>query len=44
MKFNLKKRGILLGIIALVFISTTAYKNDYFEIAKLLDIFTTLFK
>ena len=44
MNFSLKKRGILLGIIALVFISTTAYKNDYFEIAKQLDIFTTLFK
>ena len=44
MKFILKKEGYLLGIIALVFISTTAYKNDYFEIAKQLDIFTTLFK
>ena len=33
---------IVLG--ALIFISTTAYKNDYFEIAKQLDIFTTLFK
>ena len=44
MNFSLKKRGVLLGIIALVFISTTAYKNDYFEIAKQLDIFTTLFK
>ena len=32
MNFSLKKRGILLGIMALVFISTTAYKNDYFEI------------
>ena len=44
MNFSLKKRGVLMGIIALVFISTTAYKNDYFEIAKQLDIFTTLFK
>jgi carboxyl-terminal processing protease len=44
MNFSLKKREILLGIMALVFISTTAYKNDYFEIAKQLDIFTTLFK
>ena len=31
-------------IIALIFIATTAYKNDYFEIAKQLDIFSTLFK
>ena len=33
-----------MGIIALVFLATTAYKNDYFEIAKQLDIFTSLFK
>ena len=39
-----KKRGLFIGVIALVFISTTAYKNDYFEIAKQIDIFTTLFK
>ena len=44
MKNYLKKRGVFLGVILLVFISTTAYKNDYFEIAKQLDIFTTLFK
>lgn len=44
MGFYHKKRGLFLGVIALVFISTTAYKNDYFEIAKQLDIFTTLFK
>ena len=44
MKLYLKKRGVLLAVVALVFISTTAYKNDYFEIAKQLDIFTTLFK
>ncbi|MDB9955012.1 S41 family peptidase [Flavobacteriaceae bacterium] len=44
MKFYYKKRGVLLGILAVIFISTTAYKNDYFEIAKQLDIFTTLFK
>ena len=31
MKFNLKKRGVFMGIIALVFLATTAYKNDYFE-------------
>ena len=44
MKLYRKKRGVLLGVLALIFISTTAYKNDYFEIAKQLDIFTTLFK
>ena len=40
MKFDIKKRGVFAGIIALVFISTTAYKTDYFEIAKQLDILT----
>lgn len=40
----LKKRGVFLGVVLLVFILTSAYKNDYFEIAKQLDIFTTLFK
>ena len=44
MRFYHKKRGVFLGVVALIFISTTAYKNDYFEIAKQLDIFTTLFK
>ena len=44
MKFNLKKRGVLIGGLVLVFIMTSAYKNDYFEIAKQLDIFTSLFK
>ena len=44
MKNHLKKRGVFFGVILLVLISTTAYKNDYFEIAKQLDIFTTLFK
>ena len=28
----------------MVFVSTTAYKNDYFEIAKQVEIFTTIFK
>jgi len=44
MNFSLKKRRGFLGFVALIFIATTAYKNDYFEIAKQLDIFTTLFK
>jgi len=44
MKFSYKKRGVFCGIMGLLFISLTAYKNDYFEIAKQLEIFTTLFK
>ena len=44
MKLNYKKRGGLAVLAVLVFLSTTAYKNDYFEIAKQLEIFSTLFK
>jgi len=44
MNFDLRKRGVFIGVLSLVFILTSAYKNDYFEIAKQLDIFTTLFK
>ena len=44
MKFDFRKRGVFIGIITLIFISTTAYKTDYFEIAKQLDIFTSIFK
>jgi len=44
MKLNYKKRGGLAGLAILIFLSTTAYKNDYFEIAKQLEIFSTLFK
>ena len=44
MKFHLKKKPLFVGMLAAVFLVTTAYKNDYFEIAKQLDIFTTLFK
>ena len=44
MKLRLKKRGLFIGMLAVIFLFTTAYKNDYFEIAKQLDIFTTLFK
>ncbi len=44
MKKILKKR-VLIPILALsVFISGTAFKSDFFEIAKQLEIFTTLFK
>lgn len=44
MRLGFNKKGVFIGTIALVFISSTAYKTDYFEIAKQLDIFTTLFK
>ena len=44
MKFHLNKRSLIIGVLAVIFLFTTAYKNDYFEIAKQLDIFTTLFK
>lgn len=36
---------IMLPVLAfLIFFSTTAFKNDFFEIAKQIEIFTTLFK
>ncbi|MFK7832175.1 MAG: S41 family peptidase [Winogradskyella sp.] len=39
------KKRILIPVLALVvFFSTTAFKNDFFEIAKQIEIFTTLFK
>lgn len=42
---NLLKKRILIPIIAAVlFFSTTAFRNDFFEIAKQIEIFTTLFK
>ena len=44
MKFHLNKRSLIIGMLAVIFLFSTAYKNDYFEIAKQLDIFTTLFK
>jgi len=44
MKLSYKKRGRLMGLIIVVFISTTAYNSDYFEIAKQVEIFSTLFK
>ena len=44
MKFSyIKKTGVVV-LTVLIFISTTAYRNDYFEIAKQIEIFTTLFK
>ncbi|WP_203295143.1 S41 family peptidase [Luteirhabdus pelagi] len=39
------KKRILLPIIAVaIFFTTTAFKNDFFEIAKQIEIFTTLYK
>ena len=39
------KTKIILPLLALViFLSTTAFQNDFFEIAKQIEIFTTLFK
>ncbi|WP_397364152.1 S41 family peptidase [Olleya sp. R77988] len=42
---NLLKRRILIPIFAVtIFFTGTAFKNDFFEIAKQIEIFTTLFK
>ena len=44
MKKILHKRLIIPGLALVLFVSTTAFKNDFFEIAKQIEIFTTLFK
>ena len=44
MKNILKKKVIIPILACVVFLSTTAFKNDFFEIAKQIEIFTTLFK
>ena len=44
MKKILKKRIIIPVLAGILFLSTTAFKNDFFEIAKQIEIFTTLFK
>ncbi|GAL65390.1 S41 family peptidase [Jejuia pallidilutea] len=42
---NIVKKNIVIPIIlSAIFISTTAFKNDFFEIAKQIEIFTTLYK
>ncbi|MGB6267672.1 MAG: PDZ domain-containing protein, partial [Olleya sp.] len=42
---NLLKRRLLIPILAVTILFTgTAFKNDFFEIAKQIEIFTTLFK
>lgn len=44
MKTLLKKKIIIPVLACIVFFSTTAFRNDFFEIAKQIEIFTTLFK
>ena len=39
-----KKRYIFPALALLVFFTGTAFKNDFFEIAKQIEIFTTMFK
>lgn len=45
MKLNKLTKRIFIPVLALtIFITGTAFKSDFFEIAKQLEIFTTLFK
>lgn len=44
MKKIIKNKFVLLSLAFTVFLSTTAFKNDFFEIAKQIEIFTTVFK
>jgi len=44
MKTLLKKKIILPILAIIVLLTTTAYKSDFFEIAKQIEIFTTLYK
>ncbi|WP_346883469.1 S41 family peptidase [uncultured Algibacter sp.] len=44
MKFLFKKRILVPVVMCGIFFSTTAFRNDFFEIAKQIEIFTTLFK
>ncbi|WP_406685289.1 S41 family peptidase [Seonamhaeicola sp. MEBiC1930] len=44
MKKIVKNKFVLLTLATAIFLSTTAFKNDFFEIAKQIEIFTTLFK
>ena len=44
MKHLLKKKIIIPVIACALFLTTTAFRNDFFEIAKQIEIFTTLFK
>ncbi|WP_299121326.1 S41 family peptidase [uncultured Winogradskyella sp.] len=44
MKKLLHKKIAIPALAVIIFFSTTAFKNDFFEIAKQIEIFTTLFK
>ncbi|NRD18573.1 S41 family peptidase [Winogradskyella eckloniae] len=44
MKKMLRKNILFPALAVLLFFGTTAFKNDFFEIAKQIEIFTTLFK
>ncbi|MDY2586219.1 S41 family peptidase [Winogradskyella aquimaris] len=44
MKRTQYKRLLLTGLALVVFFSTTAFRSDFFEIAKQIEIFTTMFK
>jgi len=44
MKKVFQKKIIIPVIACMLFLTTTAFKNDFFEIAKQLEIFTTVFK
>ncbi|MFC0603455.1 S41 family peptidase [Winogradskyella pulchriflava] len=44
MKKLIHKKLIIPVLAVVIFFSTTAFKNDFFEIAKQIEIFTTLFK
>ena len=40
----MKKKLALLSVVGVIFFTTTAYNNNFFEIAKQIEIFTTMFK
>ncbi|NQY27994.1 MAG: S41 family peptidase [Flavobacteriaceae bacterium] len=44
MKALFKKRVLIPVVAVLLLVTTSAFKNDFFEIAKQIEIFTTLFK
>ena len=44
MKKFIKNKFVLITLSFTIFLSATAFKNDFFEIAKQIEIFTTLFK
>ena len=44
MKYTLKKKIVLPVLAVIVLFTGTAFKSDFFEIAKQIEIFTTLFK